>query len=138
VDPHAIDRVADRAAEKVARVFGDNGNPTTKAFPVRTEVVLWEGAEYNERNVRLARTRSAYLEAHGNVTDALVALKAGGNEIARRTFYNHLDALDKAIPHWRDSVQLCNCATVQLCNEPAQMHGTRIVGTRGKSRGKTG
>jgi HAMP domain-containing protein len=111
-------------------IHGDWTSPGAVGGPARTEVVLWEGAEHNERNVRLARTRSAYLEAHGNVAEALAALKADGNEIARRTFYNHLDALDTAIPHWRDSVQ--------LCNQPAQMHGTRIVGTRGKSRGKAG
>lgn len=128
VDPGAIDRVAERTAEKVARVLG--GGNGAVGGPARTEVVLWEGAAHTDRNIRLARTRSAYLEAHGDVVAALAALKADGNEIARRTFYNHLDALDTANPHWRDSVQ--------LCNEPAQMHGTRIVGTRGKSRGKAG
>ncbi len=132
VDQDAInrvaDRVADRAAEKfVRRLGGGNG---AAGGPTRTEVVLWEGAAHSDRNVRLAHTRSAYLEAHGDVVAALAALKASGHKIARRTFYNHLDALDKAIPHWRDSVQLCNA--------PAQMHGAKIVGTRGKSRGKAG
>ncbi|MBX3405058.1 MAG: hypothetical protein KF699_16730 [Phycisphaeraceae bacterium] len=112
VDPGAIDRAADRAAEraaeKLARVFGDNGNTTTKAIPTRTEVVLWEGAAHTDRNIRLARTRSAYLEAHGNVTVALAALKADGYEVSRSTFYNHLDALDNAKPRWRESVQLSN------------------------------
>lgn len=129
VSPELLDRLQ-RAAAAVDPGAGDNGGAATKALPARTEVVLWEGAAHTDRNIRLARTRSAYLEAHGNVVAALAALKAGGNEIARRTFYYHLDALDVAIPGWRDCVQ--------LCNEPAQMHGTRIVRTRGKSRGRVG
>lgn len=97
--------------------------------PARTTpVVLWEGAEHNERNVWLARTRSAYLEAHGNVADALAALKADGDEVSRSTFYNHLDALDRAIPRWRESVQ--------LSNSTGNLDGMRNVGTRGKSRDK--
>lgn len=124
VDPHAIDRAAERAAEKMAHALGGNGNAATKA----TEVVLWEGAEHNERNVRLARTRSAYLEAHGDVPAAMRALKDSGNPVARSTFYNHLDALDVAIPRWRESVQ--------LSNPTGNLDGMRKVGTRGKSRDK--
>ncbi|MFN7022268.1 MAG: hypothetical protein ACK4WH_13200 [Phycisphaerales bacterium] len=99
-----------------------------KALPARTEVVLWEGAEHNERNVRLARTRSAYLEAHGDVRAAMRALEDSGNPVARSTFYNHLDALDVAIPRWRESVQ--------LSNPTGNLDGMRNVGTRGKSRDK--
>lgn len=96
--------------------------------PARTEVVLWEGAALTEHNIRLARTRSAYLEAHGNVPAALAALEATENKVSRSTFYNHLDALDKEIPRWRESVQ--------LSNPTGYLDGMRKVGTRGKSRGK--
>jgi hypothetical protein len=102
VDPGAIDRVAERAAEKVAHVFG--GGNGAVGGPARTEVVLWEGAEHNERNVRLARTRSAYLEAHGKVAKALAALEAGGNAIGKSTIYDHLNALDDLRPGWRAHV----------------------------------
>lgn len=128
VDPGAIDRVAEPAAEKMVHALGGNSNAATNALPARTEVVLWEGAEHNERNVRLARTRSAYLEAHGNVADALSAMRAAGDKVSRSTFYDHLDALDKAIPRWRESVQ--------LSNPTGNLDGMRNVGTRGKSRGK--
>ena len=128
VDPHAIDRAAERAAEKMAHALGGNGNAATKALPARTEVVLWEGAAHTDRNIRLARTRSAYLEAHGYVPAAMAALKDSGNPVARSTFYNHLDALDAAIPRWRESVQ--------LSNPTGNLDGMRNVGTRGKSRGK--
>lgn len=100
----------------------------TKALPARTEVVLWEGAEHNERNVRLARTRSAYLEAHGNVPAAMKALQDSGNPVARSTFYNHLHALDVAIPRWRESVQ--------LSNPTGNLDGMRNVGTRRQSQDK--
>jgi len=94
----------------------------------RTEVVLWEGAEHNEYNIRLARTRTAYLEAHGDVAAALEALNASGNQVSRSTFYNHINALDKAISGWKESVQ--------LSNRTGNLDGTEIVGTRKKSRGK--
>lgn len=74
----------------------------------RDTVVLWEGAPYTEGHLRLARTRTAYLEANGNVARALAALKSEGFPMARSTFYNHLDALDKQIPRWRAGVQLSN------------------------------
>ncbi len=74
--------------------------PTVSVSPARNEVVLWEGAAHTERNIRLARTRSAYLEAHGDVLAAMDALKDSGNPVARSTFYNHLDAIDAANPRW--------------------------------------
>lgn len=94
--------------------------------PARTAIVLWEGADLTDRNIRLARTRTAYLEAHGDVTAAIEALKQAGSPVARSTFYNHLDALDVAIPRWRESVQ--------LSNPTGNLDGMRNVGTRGKSR----
>lgn len=120
----AVDDLIDRLA------VASNGMPELKSLPGpdRTEVVLWEGADHSERNVRLARTRSAYQEAHGNVTDALAALKAAGNEVSRSTFYNHLNALDKATPRWRESVQLSNTI--------GNLDGMRIVRTRGNQRDK--
>lgn len=115
-----------RTAEKMVHVSGGYGNTATKALPPRTEVVLWEGAALSDRNIRLARTRSAYLEAHGNVSAAMAALTEAGNPVSRSTFYNHLDALDKLIPRWRVSVQ--------LSNPTGNLDGMRNVGTRGKSR----
>jgi hypothetical protein len=102
--------------------------PMALPGPSRTEVVLWEGAAHTDHNIRLARTRSAYLEAHGDVVAALAALKASGNEIARSTFYNHLHALDVAIPRWRESVQ--------LSNPTGNLDGMRNVGTRRQSQDK--
>jgi hypothetical protein len=107
---------------------GGNGGAATRALPARTEVVLWEGAAHTDRNIRLARTRTAYLEAHGKVSVALAALKEAGYSVARSTFYNHLNALDMEIPRWRDSVQ--------LSNPPGNLDGMRNVGTRRKSWGK--
>lgn len=117
-----------RWCEACARARSTNGNAATKALPARTEVVLWEGAAHTDRNIRLARTRSAYLEAHGDVPAAMKALEDAGNPVARSTFYNHLDALDVAIPRWRESVQ--------LSNPTGNLDGMRNVGTRGKSRDK--
>jgi len=122
----ALDLIADRLFEKVAPLLVGKTNTPTKATPVQTQVVLWEGAEHNVRNVRLARTRTAYLEAHGNVPAALKALNEDGIKMSRSTFYNHLEALDEAIPRWR--------ATVQLSNSTGNLEGMRSVGTRRKSR----
>jgi hypothetical protein len=116
-------------ADKVAQALGERSDPAARKKPYGT-VVLWEGAEATPENIRLARTRSAYLEAHGNVQKAMEALEADENKVSRSTFYNHLDALDKAIPRWRESVQ--------LSNSTGNLDGMRIVGTRRKSRGKVG
>ena len=88
-------------AKKHGAATGRRGDETpTKS--TRTEVVLWEGAPHTERNIRLARTRSAYLEATGNVNEAMAALKADGHGIGQSTFYDHLKALDDECPNWRD------------------------------------
>ena len=76
--------------------------------PLGVTVVLWEGAEHSQRNVRLARTRTAYLEAHGNVRAAREALKQDGHPIGQSTFYEHLKTLDVECPGWRDSGQRGN------------------------------
>lgn len=126
----AFTKAHDERMARMEQAVTSIGMDEPKALPgpSRTEVVLWEGAEHNERNVRLARTRSAYLEAHGDVPAALNALKDSGNPVARSTFYNHLAALDVAIPRWRESVQ--------LSNPTGNLDGMRNVGTRGKSRDK--
>ncbi|MDX2147336.1 MAG: hypothetical protein SFZ23_07415 [Planctomycetota bacterium] len=100
--------------------------PPKLALPIRTEVVLWEGADHNERNVRLARTRSAYLEAHGNVVAALAALKAGGNAVGRSTFYDHLTALDSECPGWRSHLMVSGAS--------GNPESGVVVRPRGKSR----
>ncbi len=100
-----LDTDAFHASALILRSVADAGNdPQSKPGSARTEVVLWLGAEHSERNIRLARTRAAYLEAGGSVPDALAALKAEGHPIARSTFYDHLSALDEANPDWRASV----------------------------------
>jgi hypothetical protein len=91
----------------------------------KTTVVLWEGAEPTGRNLRLARTRAAYLEAHGNVAGALAALEREGNAIGKSTFYDHLDALDIELPGWRSRVLLSGSS------------GNLEVGVRLRRRGKT-
>ncbi len=95
-----------------------------------TQVILWEGAEHSKRNIRLARTRTAYSEAHGNVRVALKALQAEGNGISKSTFYSHLDALDREIPGWRDRVL--------VSDQNGNPDNLRRAGTRGKTRGQVG
>lgn len=126
----AMTRAQDERMARVEQVVTSIGMAEPKALPgpSRTEVVLWEGAEPTERNIRLARTRSAYLVAHGDVPAAMAALARDGNPVARSTFYNHLNALDAENPRWRESVQ--------LSKPTGNLDGMRIVGARGKSRGK--
>lgn len=118
----AIDLAA--VKEMIAALLTRDDDDTNPPH-ARSEVVLWEGAVHTDRNVRLARTRSAYLEAHGDVQAAMAALKQAGHRVSRSTFYNHLDALDLAIPRWRESVQ--------LSNPNGKLDGMKNVGTRGKS-----
>lgn len=68
-------------------------------------VVLWHGAEHSARNEALARTRTAFLEAGGNVARARKGMAAKGNPIPQSTFYEHLKALDSMDPGWRDGIQ---------------------------------
>lgn len=107
-----------------------NGRSNTPGQPPQT-VVLWEGAGHSERNIRLARTRTAYLEAGGSVSDALKALEEDGNKIARSTFYNHLESLDKECPNWRESALRPTKLDKSDC-----MESTHITRTRKKTRGQ--
>lgn len=86
------------------------GRPSRK--PPLESVILWEGASPTEKNLRLARTRTAYLEAHGNVVKALEALEAQGFKVGKSTFYVHLDELDKADRGWRREVQLSSATGI--------------------------
>ena len=70
-----------------------------------TTVVMWEGAEPSGRNVVLARTRTAFLEAGGSVAKALAILRAGGIQVGKSAFYRHLKVLDGEIPGWREGIQ---------------------------------
>jgi hypothetical protein len=121
LDAGTIDRLAVRTAAEMVKALGD----AKGTGAAQISVVLWEGAPHTERNVRLARTRSAYLEAHGNVAAALDLLKNAGNPVSRSTFYNHLDALDAEIPRWREAFQ--------LSNPTGNLDGMRNVGSRGKT-----
>ncbi len=82
-----------------------NGRTTGHRPAARETVVLWESAEQSERNIRIARTRTAYLECHGNVADARTALAKEGHPIAQSTFYDHLNVLDQQDPDWRDRME---------------------------------
>jgi hypothetical protein len=93
---------------------------------IREVVVSTQNAPLTEMNVRLARTRTAYLENQGSVPAALKQLKRDGHVISRSTFYNHLEALDKLDPQWR--------APVMVSNQSGQMDGMRQIGTRENRR----
>jgi hypothetical protein len=87
--------------ERLERV----GSPKLPLSPMGVvPVVLWEGAEHSDRTIRLARTRSAYLESHGNVDTARKTLEKSGHPISKSTFYDHLKALDFECPGWRDKI----------------------------------
>lgn len=78
------------------------GTPiSAKPIPSTVQIVLWEGAELSPRNISLARSRTAYLEAGGNVATALVRLNSDNHPVSRSTFYNHLKRLDELSPNWR-------------------------------------
>lgn len=113
----------------------ESAGPTNKvkkqdaAQPVvQTQVILWEGAEPTKRNITLARSRTAYLEAHGNVAAALETLKQDGHEIGQSTLYDHLNVLDKVNPRWRESVL--------LSNRPGNLENGVNLRTTQKSRGR--
>ena len=93
----------------------------------QTTVVLWEGAEHSKRNVRLARVRTAYLEHHGIVKDAIRALKQDGHNMGKSTFYVYLKALDAEIPTWR--------AGIMLSGKSGKMENGVSTRKPGKSRG---
>ncbi|HYF14043.1 MAG TPA: hypothetical protein VD971_03105 [Phycisphaerales bacterium] len=97
--------IAQQMLEVVTRWIESRLEQTT-AIPVAPiavqPVVLWPGAAPTDRNIRLGRTRAAYEEAHGNVSEALRALKAQGTKIGCSTFYDHLAALDRELPGWRN------------------------------------
>lgn len=84
---------------------GGGGTQPNSQGSKTTTVVLWEGAEHTERNVKLARTRTAYLEAHGDVSEALKALNRDDCSIGQSTFYEHLNKLDQETPGWRGGVR---------------------------------
>ncbi|HEX8875274.1 MAG TPA: hypothetical protein VF777_00890 [Phycisphaerales bacterium] len=90
---------AKRAPAVDATKTGGGNVPVGKRIE---NVFVWTGAEHSDRTIRLARTRSAYLEAHGNVCAALKALEKDGHAIGKSTFYDHLKALDTECRGWRD------------------------------------
>lgn len=117
-----------RALEKVAPDLIASANAARRPLPATTQVVLWEGAEQSERTIRLARTRSAYLEAQGNVSAAMEALEKDGNPIGKSTFYDHLKALDSLSLGWRNDVLLSGAS--------GNLENGVSVRTRRKSRDK--
>ena len=57
--------------------------------------------EYSEKNIKLARVQTAFLESHGDANAALKSLAANEIKISLSTFYEHLKELDKNDPEWR-------------------------------------
>jgi hypothetical protein len=110
-----------------AQVARDKGAPPPVKLP--ETVVLWEGAAHTKQNIRLARTRTAYLEAHGNVAAAMAAMAKAGHRIGRSTLYDHLKALDTECPGWR--------ANVLASGASGNPEDGVNVRTRGESRAKT-
>lgn len=80
--------------------------PQTQEPPVVIQevVVLRDGAPPTPREIRLARTRTAYLEANGCVSAAMTALQKQGHGIGQSTFYEHLEIWDRRDPFWRSGV----------------------------------
>jgi hypothetical protein len=78
-----------------------NEPPATVVITKTQTITLWEGAENTPVNIRRARTRSAFLEAHGDVQEARKALEREGNPVPQSTFYKHLSDLDAQTPQWR-------------------------------------
>ncbi|MBL8762232.1 MAG: hypothetical protein JNL50_13110 [Phycisphaerae bacterium] len=106
-------------------------NPaTTRPMIVREIVAVSGDTPLTEKDIRVARTRTAYLEAHGSVVAALAALARDGHSISRSTFYNHLSELDERCPRWRESVQ--------PSNQTGNLDGMQIQRKRGKSRENIG
>lgn len=67
-------------------------------------IVLGEGANNTPFNIRLARTRTALLENHGNIEAALKSLRSDGHEISQSTIYGHIKTLDSQNPGWNQSM----------------------------------
>jgi hypothetical protein len=67
----------------------------------RDQVVLWHGAEPSARNIEIARSCTAVLEAHGNVDEAVKALERDGFKRSKSTVYNHMNARAKVDPKWQ-------------------------------------
>ncbi len=93
-------------------------------------VVLWEGAQHSERNIRLARVRTAYLEQQGKVKLALQSLESDGHTISKTTFYVYLKELDEEIPGWRKGIL--------LSGRTGKMENGVTARKPGKSKGKRG
>ena len=75
-----------------------------KATAPRTQIiVLWEGADHSDENVKLARVRTAMLENGFEVRRALASMKNDGHKMSQASFYRALKTLD-ALPelkNWR-------------------------------------
>lgn len=82
-------------------------NVVARTIPVVTKeqsIVLWEGAEHTPFNIRLACTRTALLENHGNVQAALKSLRSDGNKFSLSTIYGHIKKLDTLNPGWNQGM----------------------------------
>lgn len=71
-------------------------------------VFMWPGAEHSEKNTKIARVRTAYLEAQGKVTAAMAELKKQKFKISTSTFYKYIADLDRLDPEWRQRTPIPN------------------------------
>lgn len=98
--------------------------------PTQEIIVVSPGAPPTERQVRIGRARSAYLEAHGDVEVARKALNEGGHKIGRATFYEYLNMLDEQEPGWRSAFL--------LSGESGIPDGSRLTRSRRKREANDG
>ena len=107
--------VGDGARMAMATVFRDWSQgvlelPLSPSESVKTQqiplgsahtVVMWDGADLSDKHIKLARVRTAYLEAHGEVKAAMAELKKQKIKISLSTFYKYVEDLDRIDPAWR-------------------------------------
>lgn len=77
---------------------------TIPAVTRQQTILLWEGAEHTPFNIRLAHTRTALLENHGNVEAALKSLRSDGHKFSLSTIYGHIKKLDTLNPGWNQGM----------------------------------
>ena len=92
---------------KTLKGFVPAPNVVARTIPAvirQQTIMLCEGADNTPFNIRLARTRTALLENHGNVEAALKSLRSDGHEISQSTIYGHIKTLDSRKPGWNQSM----------------------------------
>lgn len=93
---------------------------------VPEKVILWEGAEVSDKNIKLARVRTAFLETGGSVRETRDELRRNDISLSTATIYRYLNLLDELIPGWRRSFSFS-----QSMRNRENLH---VVRSRQKSR----